>query len=150
MDAALKSFGYATQDIRRVLGQSHSIRGNLATLLNDSERALYHANAAMAGQDQFFSETGKTSREYGIAALQLGEALMNSGLWTEADELFQKTIVLLQGEKRFNRHSLFEPLLGRACLLWMRQDYHGAAEALLEALRDRELAYGQDDKQGGR
>lgn len=104
----------------------------------------------MAVQDEFFSETGESTRDYGIAVMQLGQASMNMGLLTEADELFQKTTKIREGEKGFNRHSLFSPLLGRASLLWMRQDYHGAAEALLEALHDREVAYGLDDKQGGR
>lgn len=91
MDAALGSFRYATEDIRLVLGQSHSIRYNLATQLNDPERALCHAKAQMAVQDEFFSETGEPTRDYGIAVMQLGQASMNMGLLTEADELFQKT-----------------------------------------------------------
>lgn len=150
VDAALESFKYATEDIRLVLGQSHSIRYNLATQLNNPDRALYHAKAQMAVQDGFVSETNEATRDYGIAVMQLGQASMNMGLLTEAEELIAKTTRIREGEKGFNRHSLFSPLLGRACLLWMREEYHAAAEVLLVALHDREEAYGPDDKQGGR
>lgn len=104
----------------------------------------------MAVQDEFLSETGELTRDYGIAVMQLGQASMNMGFLTQAEELFQRTTEIREGEKGFNRHSLFSPLLGQGCLLWMRGDYYQAAEALLVALHDREVAYGLDDKQGGR
>jgi hypothetical protein len=50
----------------------------------------------------------------------------------------------------YSKLSLFSPLIGHGWALWLQGRHDESMELLLEALRDREAAFGLDDREGER
>ena len=146
----MKVYHYSEEDLREVLADIHNTRGTLALDTNDYDIALYQLTELVALREKSFTESGVLTGKLAMAYSELGKALLMNGQYAKADELFARSMEIRRQLKNFSRLQLFNPLRGRALVQWQAGHYELAASLYLEALRDREDAFGPDDKEGAR
>lgn len=118
--------------------------------MNETETALYHREENVAFREATVAKDGKLNNKLAAGYSEYGRALMACGIFTKAAEMFEKSISIRERLPGFKRLQLFNPLRGLALVRWHEGDYEEASELLLGALRDRELAFGRDDKESSR
>jgi len=136
--------------MRAVRAQAHGMRFNCATRLDEPKIALEHARKEAAFQEDLCRESGEPARDLSIALHHLADACIGAGLHEEASRHIDRVIEIREGLPGFTRHSLYSPLMSQGYLNWIKGDAGTAIKLFKVALKDREAAYGPDDRQGGR
>jgi tetratricopeptide (TPR) repeat protein len=150
VDATLLVCEFSATPMRDVLAEIHGTRGIVAMEINQPEEALQHIEAHMVLRLQAFEETGGLTAKLAAGYSELARALMINGLFGQAEEMLAKSEEIRRKLDGFTRLQLFSTLRGQALIEWQRGNYEEAIELLSQALRDRELAFGRDDREGGR
>ncbi|KAL8791633.1 MAG: hypothetical protein Q9195_005782 [Heterodermia aff. obscurata] len=89
---------------------------------------------------------GGTDQSLGVAWNELGNAFLQNGMWDQAEEAFMKSINALKGLEGATKISISMPLINLAFNHWLQGRLDEAAADFEEALEDREIEYGIDDK----
>ena len=71
-------------------------------------------------------------------------------LWTKASEHLLRSKHVREQLTGFKPSDNFSPLLGLGMVAWLRGEYTVAEEYLLQALKERDLEFGKDDRSSGR
>jgi tetratricopeptide (TPR) repeat protein len=150
VDATHEFHQYASEPMSDLLAEIYGTRGIVSMEINQPESALEHIQIHMDHRLKSFHETNQVNSKLAAGYTELGRALTLNGLFTKAKEAFTKSIELRRQMPNFTRIRLFTPLKGLSLVAWHRGDNEQAAQLLLEALRDRELAFGQNDREGNR
>ena len=146
----MKAYHNSQDDLREVLADIHNTRGTLALDTNAPDVALYQLTELVALREKFYTESGVLTGKLAMAYSELGKALLMNGQYARADELFLRSMKIRRQLKNFSRLQFFNPLRGRALVHWQAGRYEAAASLYTEALRDREEAFGPDDREGPR
>jgi hypothetical protein len=128
----------------------HGTKQAMAAECNDASACFFHGNAQLTLQEELYAERGELTSKLGIAHSQMGVAHMLNGLYGHAVESFRQSQSYREQMPNYNKLSLFSPLIGRGWALWLQGQNDEAEKLFLEALRDREAAFGPDDKEGER
>ncbi len=136
--------------MRDLLAAIHGTRGVVSMEINQPEAALEHIQIHMDLRLESFHETNRVDSKLAAGYTELGRALSLNGLFAKAKEAFIKSIELRRQMPKFTRLQLFTPLKGLSLVAWHEGNNEQAAQLLLEALQDRELAFRLDDREGNR
>jgi exonuclease VII large subunit len=123
---------------------------SIAALTNNAKEALEMQLKSLAIREQVFAETQTPDSHIAAAYTETGKAMIMNGMFNEAREMIQKSVDSRKQMANFSRLQLYTPLLYTSIIHLCEDNHQGAAEALLEAARDREVEYGVDDQQSPR
>ncbi|KAK0727161.1 P-loop containing nucleoside triphosphate hydrolase protein [Lasiosphaeria miniovina] len=138
------------EDLSFIRAELHGTRSSIGLEMNETETALYHQEENVAFREATLAKDGKLNNKLAAGYSEYRRALMACGIFTKAAEMFEKSISIREQLPGFKRLQLFNPLRGLALVRWHEGAYEEASELLLSALRDRELAFGRDDKESSR
>jgi tetratricopeptide (TPR) repeat protein len=150
IDGTLLVCRSSSKDMEDVLAEIHGTRGILAMEINQPEEALQHLEAHMVLRKKTFNGTGILTAKLAAGYSELAKALMMNGLFKHAEEMLAKSAEIRQKLEGFTRLQLFNTLRGQAWIESQRGDHEKAIGLVSQALRDREMAFGRDDREGGR
>ncbi|KAK1749795.1 hypothetical protein QBC47DRAFT_395340 [Echria macrotheca] len=150
IETGFKLTDVSPEDLSFIRAEFHGTRSSIGLEMNEKETALYHREQNVAFREATFAKDGKLNNKLAAGYSEYGRALMTCGLFGRAAEMFEKSISIREQLPGFTRLQLFNPLRGLALVRWHEGSYEEASELLLGALRDRELAFGRDDKESCR
>jgi hypothetical protein len=105
---------------------------------------------SLAIREKVFAETKSPDSHIAAAYTETGKAMIMNEMFDEAREMIAKSVEMRKQMANYSRLQLYTPLLYLSVIHMCEGNYKGAAEALLEAARDREVEYGIDDQQSPR
>ena len=150
VETTLKMHEYAAEPVRDLLAELHGTWGIMAIECNQSGPALDHIQTHLDLRLERFGETKQANSKLAAAYTEYGRALLLNGLFAKAQEAFIKSMDMRCQMPNFTRLQLFTPLRGMALIAYHQQNFNLAAELLLQALEDRENAFGRNDREGHR
>lgn len=130
-----------------ILAEIQHNRGCIATEINEPHDALnYHKGFnAMMVQEMGTTPNGNDLR-LAISWNELGNAYMLNDQWSKGEECFQKSIDLMRQLERFDKVLISLPVVNLGLAYWLQGRHEQATDILLEGLKDREAAFGADDR----
>jgi len=137
-------------DFRPIAAALHGNRQHAAFETNDPETCLHHAQQALNIQEELCAETGKKSGKLATALGEMGKACNRNQLPSKALEYYVQSREIREAQDGYHKLALFTCLLGTGHALWLLGRHEEASASVEEALKDRELAFGPDDKEGVR
>ena len=140
----------ASEDLTSIRAELHGTRSSIGLEMNETDVALYHREENVAFREKAYAQDGKLTSKLAAGYSEYGRALMTCGLYSKAAEMFEKSIEIRKKLPGFKRIQLFNPLRGLALVRWKAGKFDEASDLLLGALRDREIAFGRDDKKDER
>jgi len=96
---------------------------------------------------EFSDKPQGTDMRLGISWSQLGAAHMVNDNWTKGEECFRKAIHTMKRLDDFERFKISLPLVNLGLCWWLAERYEDAVITLEEGLRDREAAFGFNDRE---
>lgn len=124
--------------------------GNIALKTNQPEVALERNLEALEIREMLFADSGVITSQLTASYTETAFAMMANGLLSKAKELIETSASLRKQMPKFSRLQLYSPLYYKAILYKHEGEYAQAADFALEALRDREAAFGPDDHENTR
>jgi hypothetical protein len=149
-DTALKHASLSTNNLDEIRPHLHSMRFNVATRMDQPEVALLHAKAEAEGYEKLCRGAVNGSRELSIGLHHLADACIGVGKLDEAQKHLDRVKTMRKGLPDFSRHSLYSPLMSEGYMHWIKKDLPKAIEVFEQVLKDRENAYGRNDREGSR
>jgi tetratricopeptide (TPR) repeat protein len=130
-----------------ILAEIQHNRGCIATEINDPHDALnYHKSFnAMMVREMGTSTSGNDMR-LAISWNELGNAYMLNDDWWKGEECFQKSIDLMRQLDQFEKVSISLPVVNLGLAYWLQGRHEEANDVLVEGLKDREDAFGAEDR----
>ena len=150
VETALRMHEYATETMPDLLAEVHGTWGIMALECNQPEPALDHIQTHLDIRLNTFQETQQVNSKLAAAYTEYGRALILHGLFIKAKEAFTKSAEIRSQMPNFTRLQLFTSLRGLALVACHDRNYDLASELLLQALDDREKAFGCNDREGHR
>ena len=116
--------------------------GDVQTALTFGEKQLAAASAAALSAPQV--ETTELAR----ANMELGKIKIIERNYAGAEDYFTTAVPILKALPRYHKLQMYTILHGLGWIFLMQSAYQKAEECFLEALSDRNAAYGVDDIEG--
>jgi len=126
----------------------HHHYGVIGLHTNNPRQSLYHFKAftdmlrTKFGADR---PAGGTDQSLGVAWNELGNAYLQNGLLSEAEDSFRKSIEALRCLSGSTEISISMPLINLAFCFWLQGRLRDAESTFNESLSAREMEYGVDD-----
>lgn len=126
----------------------HHHHGVVGLHTNNPQQSLLHFKAfidmlrAKFGGDK---PTGGTDQSLGVGWNELGNAYLQNGLHSEAEDSFRKSIEALRCLSGSTEISINMPLINLAFCFWLQGRLRDAESTFDESLTAREMEYGVDD-----
>lgn len=112
--------------------------------------AYRFAKERLSLEERLFARTGKVTANFAAAYNDMAAAYSMNGLPSKAFLPLQKSKELRESMPTFKPEHNFSPLHELSLAHWHLKEYKEAADCLLEALRDRIAALGENDRQSVR
>jgi tetratricopeptide (TPR) repeat protein len=126
----------------------HHHYGVLELHTNNPQQSLYHCKAFTEGLRAKFGAdrpVGGTDQSLGKAWNELGNAYLQNGSLSEAEDSFRKSIEALRCLSHSTAISINMPLINLAFCFWLQGRLQDAESTFNGALSARETVYGVDD-----
>ena len=138
------------EDVTEQLALIHGSRTWISSLMNQSEKCLYHSKIRLELEEQLFSSRGKVTANLAAAYNDLGVSFSMNKLYTKAVPLLNRSKKVRASLEGFRKDHMYNPMYHLALAAWHQGNDDEAASLLFEALRDRIDVLGPDDRQSVR
>ena len=140
----------STEDATEQLALIFGTRTWTSALIKEHEMAYRFAKERLDLEKRLFARTGKVTANFAAAYNDMAAAYSMNGLSSKAFPLLQKSKDLRESMPAFKPEHNFSPLHELSLAHWHQKDYKQAVDCLLQALRDRIAALGENDRQSVR
>ena len=144
---ALEIFGESREGHERVLSNIFSGLVWNSVLSKDLPMVFHYAQKRFDIEEMLETKRGKADSLTAVAYNDLGMAYTLNGVHEKAIPYIQKSKEIRESLPGFRKEWLFSPFLAFGKTYWRLGRHEDAAAILLEALQDREKAFGPDDRQ---
>ena len=132
-----------------LLSSMQQARAVIASDLNDIETALIFGEKQLAAASTAaLSAPQVKTTELARANMELGKIKIIERNYAGAEEYFTTAVPVLKGLPTYHKLQMYTVLHGLGWIFLMQAAYEKAEEYFLEALADRNAAYGPDDIEG--
>jgi tetratricopeptide (TPR) repeat protein len=124
-------------------------KGCIATEINAPKKAFRYFqqfNSMMVGEFESSSDLLRRDMRLGISWNELGNAYMLKKQWSKGERCFLRSIDTMKELENFRATDLSLPLVNLGLSYWLQGRNEEALQILNKGLKDREEAYGEDDR----
>ena len=151
MEATFSTFRQSGEAMPDLLSAMHNAGGAIALQINQPAKMLEHYKEYFRVQRDIYAANSRPTTKYAAAYSELGMAYVTNKQYDEeVIQLFDTSASIRQDLPGFKKVDLFNTLRGKGYCYWLRGELEEALRYLLEALNDREQAFGPDDTNGMR
>lgn len=122
----------------------------VARVLNQPKLAREKGEDSFRINDEIYKASGVVTSQIVASYTELGRVMIMNNELEEAERLIKESGRLRRQSPHFSRLQLFSPILFYSYIENLKGQFKEAEKHLLEALRDRELEYGKDDRESNR
>ncbi|KAI1339138.1 hypothetical protein F5Y15DRAFT_384912 [Xylariaceae sp. FL0016] len=123
---------------------------NIAMETNQPDLALQKNLEALRIRQGLLEETGEVNSQIAASYTETARSMMMHGMFDRAKTLIEESISLRKQMPQFSRLQLYSPLYYKSLIYFHEGEYDQAILAAEEALREREVNFGTDDRQNKR
>lgn len=124
--------------------------GNIAMVMNQPGLSLQKNLEALEIREKMFAETGVVNSQLAASYTETARSMMMNNMFDKAKGFIKKSIEVRKQMPQFSRLQLYSPLYYLSLIHLHEGEYEKAASLALEALREREIQFGRDDRENKR
>lgn len=118
--------------------------------INQPEVSLQKNLEALEIRKRMFAETGVVNSQLAASYTETARSMMMNNMFDKAKRLIDKSIQLRKKMSQFSRLQLYSPLYYLSLIYLHEGEFEKATSTALEALREREIKFGRDDRENKR
>ena len=122
----------------------------MAVCVNEPELAMTKMQRSFEIREAVYQKTQVADSHIAAAYSNTAKVMLMNGMLSQAESYIRRSMDLRQQMSNFSRLQLHNPLVYLSWIDWKRENYTAAAAKLLEALRDREVEFGINDRKNMR
>lgn len=136
--------------MRAALAEITHNRGCIASETNEPSVALAHFsnfNSMMVAEFEAKPQLLQRDMRLAISWNELGNAHMLSRQWALGEECYNRSIETMRRLAFFKETNLSPPVVNLSLSFWLQGKLDAALDHLVAGLREREMAFGNDDRE---
>ncbi len=148
--ATLAILDYCADGYPHIEACQYATCSAVARVLNQPKLARENGEKSFRINSEIYKTSGVITSQIVASYTELGRVMIMDNELEEAERLIKESARLRRQMPHFSRLQLFSPILFFSYIENLRGQFKQAEKHLLEALRDRELEYGKDDRESDR
>ena len=138
------------EDVFTLTSDMYGTRTNLSLDQSDDKICFDNARTWLEHEEGKYERTTEYTAVLAAANNAMGIAMARKRLWKKASEHFFRSKHVREQLDGFKPSHNYSPLLGLGMVAWLQGDNVGAERHLSQALKERDLEFGKDDRSSGR
>lgn len=148
--ATLAILDYCLDSYPHIKACQYATWSAVARVLNQPKVAREKSEESFRINDELYKASGVITSQIVASYTELGRIMIMNNELEEAERLIKESERLRRKMPHFSRLQLLSTILFYPYIENLRGQFKEAEKHLLDALRDRELAYGKDDRESNR